>query len=133
MAEQSFVASALVMGVLLVATAVAVIRMRDWRQYRPGREGTAGEVDRTMDVVWLLLAVAVVCVGAIVYSALPLESSMLIVLGAFLALVLAAYLAWGVYHTLRTNGRKTSEAVMVGAWVVGSLALVGISVLLVLG
>ena len=93
-------------------------------------EGT----DRTMDVVWVLWAVTAVAVGAIVYTVLPpIAESGLLVFGGFFALLLGGYLIWGVYHTIRTHGRKTAEAAMVGAWVLGGLAVLGISVLLVLG
>jgi len=134
MAEQTFVASALIMGVALIAAVVGLARMRDWRGYRPGRGGIEEGTDRTMDVVWALWAVSALAVGAIVYTVLPpIGQSGLLVFGGLFALVLGAYLIWGVYHTVRTHGRKTAEAAMVGAWVIGGLAVIGISVILVLG
>jgi len=134
MVEQSFVASALIMGVALIAAVIGLARMRDWRGYRPGRVEAEEGTDRTMDVVWVLWAVTAVAVGAIVYTVLPpIAESGLLVFGGFFALLLGGYLIWGVYHTIRTHGRKTAEAAMVGAWVLGGLAVLGISVLLVLG
>lgn len=135
MAELAFVASGLVMGLLLVVLGLGLARMRDWRAYAPGFVTVAGdEEDGTMRVVWVLLGISLVATLAIVITAMPpLSGNVVWLFGLLLAAVLAAYTFWGSYHVVRSNGRQTAEAAMVGAWVLGGLSLLGITVLLVLG
>lgn len=128
-----FVLSGVIMGIVLVATAGALVVGRDWRAYAPGGDDREGE-DRTMQVVAGLLVLSLVAVLVVLFQdGLPGGDGSAVLYIVGLAVVVAGYLGWGVYTIVRSHGRATAEAVMASAWALGAASLVGLSVLLVLG
>lgn len=134
-------ASAVVMGLFLIAVAV-LVRSRGWYAYTPsvtaGGE-TGVTVGRTVDdPVWwtagFLLLVAVFGGGAValVSGALSPATATLLLGGAGGAVLVLFFLA-GVYHAVRSRGGARARAVMVAAWVVGLVLVAAVSAKLVMG
>lgn len=127
----------IVMGLLVVAVAVASGRLAEWRRYTPA----GGEPDSALQrairsptalVVGLIslctIAAAVVVVGAGLQQAFS-DSALLggvtgLALLALLALP-AGYLLWGAYDLARKRGLRGAKAVGLSAWIAGTL-LVGL-------
>ena len=127
-----FVLSGVAMGVLVVAVAAGLARMRDWKRYVPGGEEEAA--DGTMRFVYVLLGVSLLAIIAVLTAdGIPTGEggALLYILG--LGVVISGYLGWGVYTMARSHGRQTSEAVMASAWALGAASLLGITALLLLG
>lgn len=128
-----FVFSGVIMGIVLVATAAGLALFRDWKRYVPGNRSDEREAS-PMRLVYLLLATSLLAILAVVANGgVPMGDGGITLYIVGLGAVLTGYLGYGVYAMVRSHGRKTSEAVMAGAWALGAASLVGLTVLLILG
>jgi len=139
MAVTVYLASTLLMGVVLVAVAVAVGRVAPARSVpTPRREpgepllvtvGDAAEDVATSPAAWVVLFLGlVVAFGAGTVLALQGAAGGVgrLLFGGFL-LVLAVYGLSGVYGSLRGIGRPRSEVVAVVAFTVGLLGVLAVT------
>jgi len=139
--------SAGLMGVVLVGVVAVVVALRDWRRVEvlaadgpvsPG-EHLYQSVDRGLNsqVVWVLgfLALTFVLGGAIVLflDGGPMSAMAGMTVVAVAAVVLLAFVAFGMYRTVRFRGRSSAGAAAVTAWTLGSLFLLAVTVNLLLG
>ncbi|WP_336036601.1 hypothetical protein [Halobacterium yunchengense] len=140
MVSGAFLASTVVMGVLLLGAAVAVARLRRWRQYRPQLRATGsgvaalpGETGESTGVsadAAAFVAAVLVAVGA--GAAILADAGPVAVAGVAVGLV-AAYFAWGVYAIARARGLPRAHAVGLSAWLFGVLLVGAIAVELLVG
>lgn len=136
MAEIPDVASTVLMGLLLVAVAVALAYGRDWRSYPFGGDDDAfttvskAAASPTIWIVTFFLLVLGFGGTTLLYvtSTGATQELALVVLGALIGIALAFFLFMGVYRSVRSRGRSTAEAVGAGAWALG-FALVAVIVL----
>jgi hypothetical protein len=139
MAVTVYLASTLLMGVALVAVAVALGRVapgravptprREPREGRLVAVGEAAEEVATSPAAWVVLFLGlVVAFGAGTVLALQGAGAGVgqLLLGGFLV-VLAAYGLSGVYGSLRGIGRPRSEVVAVIAFTVGLLGVLAVT------
>lgn len=140
MAELSYLVSALVMGLFLVAV-VAFVRRSERDAVRPERETRSTPeslLDRTREstsawiagfLVLVLVAggLSVAYVGGLSPVPTSLARTAGLVLAAVLGAALAAYLGWGGYHVARSRGFGDAQAAAVGAWMLGLLFVVAIA------
>ncbi|ELZ27755.1 hypothetical protein C475_07535 [Halosimplex carlsbadense 2-9-1] len=140
MANTTYLASTVLMGLLGVGVVLFVLRSRRWRHYVPrvAAEVAAGErpasglaeiAGRTS--TWTVAYIALVLgfmFGAMAYAGGAITGP--VVIGAVVALV-AAFLVAGVYVAMRDNGRPSAQAAAGSAVATGLLAVVAITVLLV--
>lgn len=146
MAQLGYLVSTVLMGLFLVAV-VGFLRLAERREYSPTFSrseasplGAIGDLARNPAVwiaVFLVVTVgamlaAVVFVGGLVPSEAGLTAAGL-VLGAVVGLLVGGYLLWGVYTTARARGFHSAAAVMVSAWALGILVVVGIAAKLLVG
>jgi len=150
MANTNYVLSTVVMGLLMVGVAVAIVRIANWRQ-RPavasaregprgseegdvlGRYGAAiGAATRTPATWYVAFFVLVFgFVGgalALVTSPPEIGGVVFLVLGLAFGAVLCGFLVWGIYSSGRYRGLASAQAAMAGAWALGSLLIVAITV-----
>lgn len=140
MAAITYLASTLLMGLILLALVAVVAWSRNWRRTSPAvsQADTLGRLlssPTTWTVVFAVVALgaaagAVAIVGGAGIE-VPDETVVLALVGAFL-LLLAAYLFGGVYASARSKGMGRAPAVGLGSAVLG-LLLVGLIVLQLLG
>lgn len=136
----TYLASALLTGLLLVAIVAAVVRARQWRSYSAGWGGDSGrdrgaaiaELART-PLAWtvaFLVLLGVVGAGTLAFVIGSIPAGVSRAAGMALAAVVAAglcgYLFWGVHHATRNRGFKRAQAAAVGVW---TLALVFVGVI----
>lgn len=154
MAGINYVLSTVVMGLLMVGVAVAIVRVANWRQ-RPaaasGREGPGGSGEgdvlgrygaaigaATRNPTTWYVAFFVLVFGfvggtiALVTSPPAIGGVVFLVLGLAFGAVLCGFLVWGIYSSGRYRGLKSAQAAMAGAWALGSLLIVAITVKLIL-
>lgn len=133
MAEIPDVASTVLMGLLLVAVAVALAYGREWREYSPigGDDDTFTTISKataspTTWIVSFLLLVLGFGGTTLLYvtSSGTTQELALVALGALIGIALAFFLFMGVYRSVRGRGRSTAEAVGAGAWALGLLLVV---------
>lgn len=142
MATPDAYATALVTGLVLLAVGMFVIRGRAWRRYSPSVSGGAGGLapaaeQEGVPLRWLARAVLVVTAAGlvgllVVSSATGMLPAVFGVIGGF-ALVLLAFLVWGVYTTARFRGLYSAQAAGATVLLVGLLVVVAIMVKLMLG
>lgn len=140
MAAITYLASTLLMGLVLLAIVVVVARSRNWRRTSPGVEpGDAFSRLLASPTTWVIVF-AVAALGAaagavaVVGGAgveVPGETVVLALAGTFF-LLLAVYLFAGVYASARSKGMGRAPAVGLGSAVIG-LLLLGLIVLQLLG
>ena len=140
MAEIPDVASTVLMGLLLVAVAVAVAYGREWRTYSPfgGDDDAFTTISKataspTTWIVSFLLLVLGFGGTTLLYvtSSGTTQELALVALGALIGIALAFFLFMGVYRSVRGHGRSTAEAVGAGAWALGLLLVVAIAAKLI--
>lgn len=141
MIPTSYLASTVVMGMVLLALALAFGRANPRRSYRAVR--TVGVAERTrpsrrrwetLSAGALLLVVAVAVGGLLVAGATDaLQDNAWMAAGGLLGLAVVGYLAWGVHHSVRFRGRPNSVAVGVSLWALGLLFVAVVAVKLILG
>lgn len=148
MVEIANLTSALLMGLLLVAVAVAIAREGRRRsalaavEDRPAEfAGTTGTLTRAMrtPTAWTLAFVALVLVigGSVVLyvggGPVPEASRALagVVVGGVVLLVICAFLFVGIYITARSKGRSTAWGVAEGVITLGLVFIGAIVVNLV--
>jgi hypothetical protein len=155
MVTLSYMASALVTGLLLLVVVVGMARWPNWRGTAAGTGGTSapgGGGDSGVArgpavaaVAALLLVVLVVALlspglagggagagGEGASEGVP-GGAAIVAVGAGLGVLTVTYLVWGVYHSTRYRGLTSAQAAGVGAWVFGLLVIVGVLVLLLFG
>lgn len=142
MADTASLVSALLMGTFLVAVVAALARGRRWRGYAPttgeGRDLQSTLVGATESPLAWVLAFVVLALGfgggavLFVTSSAAVRGTIGLAMGlAFLAIT-AGYLLYGVYRSLRSRGRPSSEAAAAGAGVLGLLFVAAVALNLVL-
>ncbi|WP_458209388.1 hypothetical protein [Haladaptatus sp. NG-SE-30] len=145
MASLGYVASALVMGFVLVALALGLTRGRNWERYTmEGSERDSADVIRktaSNPTVWVLAFVLFSLVaggGAILFvSGESVPASMQ--QGATLAVVSltillgAGYIFWGTYQSSRYRGLDSAQATLAALWAWGILFVLAVTVKLVMG
>ena len=141
MVNTAYLASTLVMGLLVVGVVVLMLRVRRWQQYTPrvayddidaggsrpatGLARVAGQTN-TWTVAYILLTVGFL-LGAVVYSSGAVtEMTML----AALAALVAVYLVAGIYFAMREHGRPSAQAAAGSAVATGMLSVLAITVTL---
>lgn len=146
MAALTYLASAVLMGIAVVAVAIAINRSEPWR-----RGGTSLPFERTSTLesllnspaVWALaFIVAALGVGAAAVLAVgggliggatsDLSGIGIAIVGVVAALLIAFYIGYGSYKSAKARGLIKSQAVFVGAVMVGFLAVVAVAVKLLL-
>jgi hypothetical protein len=143
MVSLGYVASALVMGFVLVALTLGIARGRNWKRYATERD----ERDTTAvlrgiasnPTVWVLSFVLfslVAGAGAVLFvsgTAVPASLRR----GARLAVVALAvvlgggYIFWGTYQSSRYRGLDSAQATLAALWVGGGLFVLAVIVKLV--
>jgi cbb3-type cytochrome oxidase subunit 3 len=140
MANTTYLASTVLMGLLGVGVVLFVLRSRPWRHYVPqaayevaaGERPASGLADlagRTS--TWTAAYIALVLgfmFGAMAYASGAITGP--VVIGAVVALV-AGFLVAGVYVAMRDNGRPSAQAAAGSAVATGMLAVLAITVVLV--
>ena len=133
MAQDTLLASSVVLGLFVVAIVVAVARWRSRGYAYDG--GTATEetpLERAMssETVWIagfLGLVAVALAGAVYYVSdwtFPVPGGAGLWLAGLLGTIVLSYLFWGVYHSSRYKGLHRPAALAVTAWMVGLAVVV---------
>ncbi|WP_227376966.1 hypothetical protein [Haladaptatus halobius] len=143
MASLGYIASALVMGFMLVALALGIARGRKWKQYATERDerdtvavlrGIAS--NPTVWVLSFVLFSLVAGAGAVLFvsgTAVPASLRR----GARLAVVALAvvlgggYIFWGTYQSSRYRGLDSAQATLAALWVGGALFVLAVIVKLV--
>lgn len=137
MAESTLWTISIVMGLLVVAVAVASGRLPNWRRYTPAgaepdtRFQRAIRSPTAIGIGLLLLCTAgaaVIIIGTGLQAAFSDSELIGGVAGLALLLLLAlptGYLLWGCYDLARKRGLGGAKAVGLSAWVAGTL-LVGL-------
>jgi len=160
MVTASYLASALVTGLLLLVVLVGMARWPDWRGTAAGAgggTGTAGAgsgvargpaIAAVAAVLLVSLAVALLAPGLAGGGAVDgggatdgggtggegvPGGAAIVAVGAGLGLLTVTYLVWGVYHSTRYRGLTSAQAAGVGAWVFGMLVILGVLAVLLLG
>ena len=140
MAELGYLVSALVTGAFLVAVWTLLGRMENWRSYDP----SAGESQRgapdwlNSPAAWtagfFLLALVVGGGAVLLVSDAGLAASVgsWTALAAMFAALLVGFVLWGTYSSARHHGYHSARAVLLSAWVFGSLFVGAIAVKLML-
>lgn len=138
MVSSGYLASALVMGSVLVALAVGLMRGRNWKRYPLERE--------ERDSVAVLRGVAsnptVWALGFVLFSLVAGAGAVLFVSGAsvpasvrrgaWLAVVASAvvlgggYVLWGTYQSSRYRGLNGAQATLAALWVGGALFVLAV-------
>jgi hypothetical protein len=146
MANALFLASTLVMGLLVAGVVALMVRGRPWRHYTPqvayGKLSAGGGVPRSAisraintPSVWtaaFLLLVVVIIAGTV--AVLGGSGSVITapVLIGLLGVVIVGNLVGGVFVAMRSNGRPFSQAIAASVVTLGALFLLGLTVRLVL-
>jgi hypothetical protein len=140
MAQLGYLASTLLMGLLVVLIGGAMVRGRDWRKYAPTRESESA-ADALVRLArspgtWIAVFVLLVFgfgggIFLILTGAADAATVGLALAGAFLV-VLAGYVFLGTYASARHRGRPTSMAVAEGVTIIAVLLIVVVGVRLVL-
>jgi hypothetical protein len=151
MATIGFIASTVVMGLLVVGVAALLARGRSWRRraamstagaFTTGGSGESNVVSRAAEspTAWmasfLLLALAFGG-GAVLFASgasLPAGSQATVglVLAAVAAVIVGFFFTHGLYRSAKGWGLPTSGAVAVSAWGLGVLVVVVVAVKLLL-
>lgn len=136
MANEAFLLSAAVMGILLVGAALATSWTGRRRSYRPSFQLTTDgdRVDGLASRVTLsnaAFAGSLALLAVFVGSAL-LGNPTLGLLAVALATI-AAYFAWGVYNIARVRGLPVAHSVGLSAWLFAVLLVAAIAVQLLFG
>lgn len=151
MAPIGYIASTVLMGVLLTIVAVAIARVGNRGFSTAGTSSASGaggpdtlsrsaaaigravRTPATWYVVFVVLTLGGVG-GAIALVTAPPETVGVIGLGMGLvfAAALCAFLVWGIYQSGRYRGLGSAQAAAVGAWALGALMIAVITVKLVL-
>lgn len=136
----TYLASTLLMGLILLALVAVVVWGRNWRRTSPSTAeadafGRLLGSSTTWTLVFVVVALgaaagAVALVGGVGFE-VPSETIVLGLAGAFL-LLLGVYLFGGVYASARSKGMGRAPAVGLGSAVLGLLFL-GLIVLQLLG
>lgn len=139
MATLTYLASAALMGVFLLAIVVAIGRARDWRQYAPARAGGGGVASDVSRVarnpatwtVLFVLAIGLVGAGVVLMFTAEAPAGAAAIAAALIGLVAGVgflfFLFYGSYQWARSHGISRSMAVMTAAWVIGFVVLTAIS------
>jgi hypothetical protein len=153
MVTATYLASALVTGLLLLVVVVGVARQPNWRGAAAGTgAGGAAGADSGVARGPAVAAVAAVLLVALVVALLAPGlagggaadggtadgeglpgGAAIVAVGAGLGLLTVTYLVWGVYHSTRYRGLTSAQAAGVGAWVFGMLVILGVLAVLLLG
>lgn len=140
MAQESLLVS-FVLGVALLAV-VVVFLGRGWRDYTPvagwSRAERRSVLSRGADspAVWtaafVVLAVGFGMAAVLYVGGSGIPEGMAAVGGAFLVtaatLVFTLYVFYGTFVSAKNRGLKNSQAALLGAWAIGSLLVVAITV-----
>ncbi|MFC6955275.1 hypothetical protein [Halorubellus litoreus] len=137
MANGAFVASTLVMVALLAAVFVLVTRAQAVRAYshtlgvkaRGIAVGAGSQRGVRVDPKMTLAALVII---GFVAAAAVLGPDPMVFVGAVAVLVLA-YLAWGVYYLGRSHGLGNAHAVGLSAWFMSMVAVLAIALKLLVG
>lgn len=141
MAEIPDAASTVLMGLLLVAVAVALAYGREWRTYSPigGDDDAFTTISKTVasPTTWIIsFLLLVLGFGGTtllyVTSTGGTQQLALVALGALIGVALAFFLFMGIYRSVRGRGRSTAEAVGAGAWALGVVLVVAIAAKLIM-
>ena len=141
MVNTAYLASTLVMGLLVVGVVVLMLRVRRWQHYTPrvayddidaggsrpatGLARVAGQTN-TWTVAYILLTVGFL-LGAVVYSSGAVTGMTML---AALAALVAVYLVAGIYFAMREHGRPSAQAAAGSAVATGMLSVLAITVTL---
>lgn len=143
MAQLAYLASAVLMGFVLVAVAAAVVK---WRAWTPGaavadrsrREELAASFNNPRGwAAAFVLATLLLAAGALLFASetsLPAIglTAVGVVIAALFVVLIGVFLFYGVYAIALNRGLMRSQAVMLGSWAIGLLfILVVIGVLIV--
>lgn len=136
MALTSFLVSTLLMGALAVVLGVAVVWGRNWRQGRTApsddelwlfRAGErASELART-PLAWGLGFAGLVLVfggGTWLFLSGGVGAWALLAMGIAAGVVVAGYMFYGAYTSIRSRGLGSAAGVAAGSWAAGMLFLV---------
>jgi len=136
MVQVSLVASTVLMGVILLAVAVALATYGPRRKHAvtTGGASASGTARRVAEspAAWIgvfLLLTAVATAGAILFVVEPAVSvpgGPMALLGVIIVAVLG-YLVWGTYQSSRYRGLHRPAALAVAAWAVGTLVLIAVA------
>jgi len=126
---------------LLFAVTLGMLVFRDWYDYEPQLPQdtvTAAERFIKNPIVWMIAFFlgSLGLAGTVGYwLAAPeeLQSTIALAAGAVIAVTLTVMVFVGVWDMIRSRGRSNSEAVGIGAIVLGLLFIAGIAVQLVIG
>jgi hypothetical protein len=143
MAQATYLASTLAMGLLAVGVVVLVLRGRQWYQYVPeaayGLEYGGGQPRSALsslvrsDDAWAA-AFVLILVGIIGATIVTLEGTVPVMgIVAVLGVAILVFVLAGVYAAMRSNGRPSAQAAAGSVLTFGFLLLLAISVKLVLG
>lgn len=140
MAPLTYIASAVLTGLVVVGLVAALARSREWRSAAPTpgavRTGDTSAVTTLTETVrsplgWTVAFLGLVLViggGVLAFLTGAIPAGVGQALGVMLVLVAATvmcgYLFWGVYHSVRYRGIESAQATGVGLWVVGMVLLV---------
>lgn len=140
MANTTYLASTVLMGLLGVGVVLFVLRSRSWRHYVPRVAAEVAAGDRPPSALADLAgrtgtwtAAYVLLVLGFMFGAMASASGAItgpLVIGAVVALV-AGFLVVGVYVAMRDNGRPSAQAAAGSAVATGLLAVLAITVVLV--
>lgn len=125
----------------LLAVTVGILVLRDWSDYDPILPmERAGLFERTLSspVAWTIafLVGSLGLGGTITYWLMapePVQNTVATVAAAVIAVLIGLMVFTGVWEAIKSQGRSNSEAVGIGAIVLGLLFVAAIAANLVLG
>lgn len=143
MAQLAYLASAVLMGFVLVAVAAAVVKWRAWTPGaavadRSGREELAASFNNPRGwTAAFVLATLLLAAGALLFaSETSLPAIGLTAVGAVIAalfvVLIGVFLFYGVYAIALNRGLMRSQAVMLGSWAIGLLFILVVIAMLFL-
>jgi hypothetical protein len=147
MVNEVYIASTVVMGLLVVGVVALVLRSRRWQQYQPqaayGQLDAGGSQPQSLfgrfvstpsvwTVTFFVLALGLLVGATVAVSGTGGGSGLGMIAG--LGVVLVGYVVGGVYAVLRQHGRPKAQAVAASVVAFGALFLLAVTVnLLLLG